>query len=323
MRVNAQTKYQKADSRNSAFTLIELLVVIAIIAILAAMLLPALTKAKQRAQGIQCMNDARQIMLCWRMYSEDNTDVLPPNDYPYDKGGTRDGSLKCWVFGSMAVNIDILYGDQGGLLPAVPGVNNELVGMSPQLSCLASYNQNPLLYKCPADVTLCQGKPRPRSVSMNSCVGTRWYSAGLGGGYKAYPGAFQGEEVGGGWSTGTYHDPNGEYRCFGKITSFTSPGPSDTWVIMDENPYTINDPLMAIPMVPKIVDWPANYHGGSVGISFADGHSELHKWVDDFARAVPPGVDPNSQNGFTVSTHDASADSQDLAWIQPRTTTKK
>jgi prepilin-type N-terminal cleavage/methylation domain-containing protein/prepilin-type processing-associated H-X9-DG protein len=321
MRVKVQTRRQKAMSRNGGLTLIELLVVIAIIAILAAMLLPALTKAKQRAQGIQCMGNSRQLTLCWRMYADDNGDILPPNDYPYNKGAATDGSEKNWVFGSMAVNIDILYGGAGYYNSST--ANNELIGVNPMLSCLAAYNQNILIYKCPADIVLKQNLVRPRSVSMNSCVGTRWYSAGLGGGTKAYPGATPGEAVGGGWSTGTYNDPNGVYRCYGKITSFTSPGPSDTWVIMDENPYTINDPLMAIAMTAVIVDWPANYHGGSAGISFADGHSTLHKWLDDFVPSVPPGVDPNNPNQFTVSTHSATLNSQDLAWIQPLTTAKK
>jgi prepilin-type N-terminal cleavage/methylation domain-containing protein/prepilin-type processing-associated H-X9-DG protein len=308
MRVKVQTKVQEADSRKGGFTLIELLVVIAIIAILAALLLPSLAKAKQRAQGILCMSNSRQIMLCWRMYADDNNDVLAPNDYPYNKPGPQDGTLKCWVFGSMAVNADKFF-------PA------ELVNQ--QLSSLAAYNQNPSLYKCPADILKQQGHDRARSVSMNSCVGTRWWTAAMGTGAPTPAIGPPGSSIGGGWSTGSYADPNGVYRTFGKTSSFTVPGPSSTWVIMDENPYTINDPLMAIAMTPVIVDWPANYHGGSAGISFADGHSALHKWMDDFSPPIPKGVDPNNPNQFTVSTQPASPNSQDLAWIQPLTTALK
>lgn len=302
MSVKVQTKHQKADSRNGGFTLIELLVVIAIIAILAAILLPALARAKQRAQGILCMSNSRQIMLCWRMYADDNNDVLAPNDYPYMTAAPRDGSVQNWVFGSMAVNIDSI---------------DTAVLVNQKLSSLAAYNQNPALYKCPADITLNQGHIRARSVSMNCAVGTRWWSAGLGGGPKTGP---AGSAIGGGWLSDPYADPDPYYRSYGKTSSMSVPGPSSTWVIMDENPNTINDPLMAICMQNYIVDYPANYHGGGAGISFADGHSELHKWMDVFA-GLPPGTVVNQNGG--QSGQATPPGSQDLAWIQPLTSARK
>jgi prepilin-type processing-associated H-X9-DG protein len=160
---------------------------------------------------------------------------------------------------------------------------------------------------------------------MNGCVGTRWYTAGLGGGTRVYAGAVCGEEVGGGWSDAPdYTDPDNHYRRFGKTSSFTAPGPSDTWVIMDENPYTINDALMAVPMTTYVVDWPANYHGGSAGIAFADGHAALHKWMDCFAPLIPQGVDPNNPNQYTISAIDETGKPhQDLDWIQPLTTARQ
>jgi prepilin-type processing-associated H-X9-DG protein len=290
------------------FTLLELAVVIATVAVLAALLLPALAGTRPNTQAFQCLENQRQLILAWQMYAQDNSDLLPPNDFPYNIVAVRDGTVKNWVFGSEAVSVDAV---------------STAILVNPQLSLLALYNTNPATYKCPADVSLTQGRfARTRSVSMNECVGTRWYSAGMGGGTKAYAGAYVGEAVGGGWSDApTYKDPDNNYRRFGKTSSFTSPGPCDTWVIMDENPYTINDPLMAIAMTQYIVDWPASYHNGGAGIAFADGHAETHKWVDCFASPIPPGVDPNSPN--PTGPTQVTGDSKDLDWIQPRTTAHK
>jgi prepilin-type N-terminal cleavage/methylation domain-containing protein/prepilin-type processing-associated H-X9-DG protein len=304
--MRTQDKDRKAGRRHSGFTLIELLVVIAIIAILAALLLPALARAKAKATNVHCMNNGRQLMLAWRMYADDNNDVLAPNDYPYTTGFVTYANkdrLANWVVGTMEDAIDAAADPARTLLV-------------PQ-TLLSSYIKQINTYKCAADNLQVQGHPRSRSYSMSNAVGTRSCGPQTGG-----PGNI-GAPVGGGWLSGVYQDPDPNYVTYGKMGSFLNPGPANTWVIIDENPLSINDALFAVSMTGNnIVDYPSGLHAGSCGVAFADGHSELHKWKSPFVYTP----NPESQQGLVAARPLPAGDNaakQDMDWLGMRTSVHK
>jgi prepilin-type N-terminal cleavage/methylation domain-containing protein/prepilin-type processing-associated H-X9-DG protein len=303
--MNQLAQYRPTRRTQAGFTLIELLVVIAIIAILAAMLLPALSKAKQKAQSASCMSNNRQILLGNHIYTDDNSELLPPNDYPYTTAYAGQSPLtqateKNWVVGTMERPLDAR--DQ-------PGINGISEMLDPN-SVLSPYLPNKKLYHCPADnyIDPNNGQIHIRSISMNSAVGTVFNT------HYTTPTIAIGTAVGGGWLPGAaYNSSQNTWRTYGKTTSMTSPTPDGLWVFMDENPYSINDGSMAIsalaaPGQTYLIDFPAGNHGNAGAIAFADGHAIVHKWLDQRtftpAGILQPGMGSTSATGQTPDNKD-------------------
>jgi prepilin-type N-terminal cleavage/methylation domain-containing protein/prepilin-type processing-associated H-X9-DG protein len=263
--------------RARGFTLIELLVVVAIIAILASLLLPALGKAKTKAHGIKCMNNLKQLTLGWFMYAQDNNDRLVANSTDTDTPG--------WVAGWLDFT-------------AAPDNTNILKLIDPKYSKIGPYVHSPALYKCPADPSRVKIRGRTyervRSMAMSTMV------------------ACDGGRV---WG------PAPPYRLFFKMNQIDAAGPSRVFILIDEHPDSINNGAFGVMMsdpalaqLAKIFDYPASFHNNAAGLSFADGHGEIHRWIDPrtrpkpvFANTLALGVtSPNNKDMLWLSEHASS-----------------
>jgi prepilin-type N-terminal cleavage/methylation domain-containing protein/prepilin-type processing-associated H-X9-DG protein len=286
--MNLGNRNKTGTRSRGAFTLIELLVVIAIIAILAAMLLPALSAAKVRAQSAQCMSNKRQLALAWKMYANDNNGVFVVNGS--GQSAVDDFAMEPteWVAGWLDYN-------------GSPDDTNTAYLVNSTYAKLADYMGGAYAaYKCPADLSCNMGStgaPRVRSTSMNAAVGADATTAGLAasGNWIKYP----------------------TYQVYDKESQVIAPGSSDLWVFIDESPDSINDGSFAVQMPASSqatiwIDVPSKAHGNTCGLSFADGHAEIHKWLS-------PGNIP----GVTYQTLQKSGIPElgdpDILWVAKHT----
>jgi prepilin-type N-terminal cleavage/methylation domain-containing protein/prepilin-type processing-associated H-X9-DG protein len=238
-----------------AFTLVELLVVIAVIGILAALLLPALSQAKERALGVKCLNNCRQLTLGWMLYADDYQGRLPYNIGGVGTGrgvGTR--SPLNWANGILDWEL-------------TPDNTNSMMlhesGIGPYLS------GNNSVYRCPSDRALSDLQRgagwtgRVRSYAMNAMMG------------NAGPASATGLNLN-----------NPGYVQFFRIHQI--PAPSRYFVLLDEHPDSVNDGyFLNRGDEHEWIDLPASYHDGAGSFSFADGHAEIHKWVNASTVVAP------------------------------------
>jgi len=280
---SAITPSNSESTVRRAFTLIELLTVIAIIGVLAAILLPALSRARDRSQGILCLNNTRQLLLAWVLYADDHEGMLP---YNLQMAGSANRTPLNWVNNVMTWGLD---SDNTNLETITKA------SLGPYVVGMAS------IYRCPSDRALSDTQrsagwsQRIRSYSMNGMVG----DAGV-------------------ISSNGISSINPAYKQFFKMDQI--PHPTDIFVFLDEHPDSIDDGYFANKDTPAAAgiysvaldEWqnlPASYHNRSTSFSFADGHATLHHWTK------PTTYRPAAAHAAHLPIQVSSDENADFDWV--------
>jgi prepilin-type processing-associated H-X9-DG protein/prepilin-type N-terminal cleavage/methylation domain-containing protein len=272
------------------FTLVELLLVIAVISILAALLLPALGKARSRALGAFCLNNARQLGIAWVTYSDDHSGRLAYNfgGNSSSRGIAPHNELN-WVNNIMNWELD--------------ADNTNLAGI--KNAALGPYTSSTRIYHCPSDAALSAVQKgagwteRIRSYSMNAMVGDA-----------------------GDASTSGSNVNNPDYVQF--FTMSAIPQPTKIFVFLDEHPDSINDGYFlnkAYYYYPSWIDLPASYHSGAANFAFADGHSEPHRWKGSGTQ--PPALPDAAPLPMVLTGHTPTDEKDDYYWVITRMSVEK
>lgn len=267
------------DSAAAGFTRLELLVTLAILMLLTLVNWPAQAQSRVGSQSLVCLANIRRLTQGWQMFADDNSGQLPLT-------GSDTGSSHPWVGGWLDYSSANLDNTNSARL------------IDPRVSSMGPYTRDASLYRCPADSSTVRSGdtfvPRVRSCSMNAALGTQTFSFS--------------------WL------PAPPYRLYRRQSDLGSPPPAQHFVIIDEHPASINDNtlLVTIPSAPaqaRLVDYPASWHNGGAGISFADGRAEIHRWLD-------PRTKPDRPSGQLLVLDVPSPNNPDVLWLAARASSR-